>query len=233
MNQIISPPLPGTLIDPRHPDEDGRFMGETDFHTAALIWLREGLKDHFSDSDNVYVGSNLIYYWVEGNADARRDPDGLVAKGVYGSHARRSYRLWEEKKKPCTFFEIVSRRTWRVDLREKPPLYAQLGIKEYFLFDPETKYIDPVLQGFRNIKGEARPMKPARDGSLVSKELGLRLVPEGPMLRMVNLATGQPILTRDEKAEQERQRADHESQRANVLAAEVERLRRLLGELQS
>ena len=38
-------PLPGTTIDPRFPDEDGRPMGDTDFHSDALIWLREALQD--------------------------------------------------------------------------------------------------------------------------------------------------------------------------------------------
>ncbi len=223
MNQIIHLPLPGTQIDPRHPDEDGRSLGETDYHTVALIWLREALQDHFAGHADVYVGSKLIYYWQEGDRTQRRDPDGLVAKGVRGNHRRRSFRLWEEKRVPCTFFEIASKRTWRVDLYDKPALYARLGIKEYFLFDPEGPYLDPVLQGFRAVKGQPRSMKPAKDGTLVSRELGLRLVPEGEMLRLQDLATGEPIPTRIERAEQEKQRAE-------ALEAKIERLRRLLGE---
>jgi hypothetical protein len=64
-------------------------------------------------------------------------------------------------------------------------------------------------------------MKPARDGSLTSKELGLRLVPEGGMLRLVDARTGQKILTPAERAEEATRRADE-------LAAENERLRALL-----
>ncbi|HEV3445756.1 MAG TPA: Uma2 family endonuclease [Gemmataceae bacterium] len=225
MNQIISPPLPGTQEDPRHPDSDGRFMGDTDFHKIGMNLLYDALEDHFAAQADVYIASNLIYYWQEGDWTQRRDPDVLVAKGVAGKHRRRSYRLWEEKKIPCTFFEIASKRTWRVDLREKTPLYASLGIKEYFLFDPEGKYLKPVLQGFKRVKGEPVAMKPAKDGSLTSKELGLRLVPEGEMLRLIDLATGQPVLTRIEKAEREHHRAE-------ALEAEVERLRRQLAQHQ-
>ncbi len=242
MNKLLTPPLPGTQIDPRHPDEDGRFVGETDYHTNALIWLRQALEDFFAGRQDVYVGSNLIYYWQEGDASKRRDPDGLVAKGVRGSHPRRAFRLWEEKVKPCTFFEIASRRTFRIDRSEKVTLYAGLGIKEYFLFDPEYRYLKPTLQGYRSVKGEPRAIKPSADGGLVSRQLGLRLVAEGPMLRLYDLATGQPILTRDERADQEQQRAldeqrrvleEHEiavkeRERAQELAAEVERLRKLL-----
>ncbi len=210
MNRAAPAVLPGTLEDPRYPDSDGRFMGDTDHHNVAIIWLREGLQDHFADRDDVYVASNLVWYFEEGDPSSRRDPDGLVAKKV-GKHYRRSFRSWEEKAIPCTLFEIASKKTWRNDLGEKRQLYARLGVKEYFVFDPEGCYLDPVLQGFRLIKGQSVPMKPAADGSLTSKELGLRLVPEGVMLRLVDIATGKPILTRLE--------------RADALAAEVERLR--------
>jgi Uma2 family endonuclease len=221
MNLEISTPLPGTLPDPRYPDSDGRFMGETDFHNLAMIWLREGLEDWFADQP-VYVASNLIYYYREGDSRSRRDPDGLVAKGV-GKHRRRSYRIWEEKVIPCTLFEIASRRTWRVDLNEKRQLYAELRVKEYFVFDPEGRYLDPVLQGFRNRAGRSVPLPAAVDGGLVSRELGLRLVPEGEMLRLIDLQTGRPVLTRSERAEQE-------SKRAKELEHEVQRLRALLSQ---
>jgi hypothetical protein len=219
MNPVTAAPLPGTVEDPRYPDQDGRFMGDTEFHNAAMSDLRDGLQDHFAEQQ-VYVVSNLIYYYQEGDPNSRRDPDVLVAKRV-GKHRRRSYRIWEEQVVPCTLFEIASRRTWRIDLGEKRQLYASLGVKEYFVFDPEGCYIKPVLQGFRTVRGRSVAMKPAADGSLVSKELGLRLVPEGTMLRLVDLQTGKPIPTRTERAEQERQRAQE-------LEAEVERLRALL-----
>jgi hypothetical protein len=209
MNRVTTAPLPGTVYDPRYPDQDGRFMGDTDFHSVALIWLREALEDHFADQP-VYVASNLIYYFQEGDPTSRRDPDVLVSKGV-GKHRRRSYRIWEEKVVPCTLFEIASKRTWRVDLNEKRELYASLGVKEYFVFDPEGCYVKPVLHGFRTVRGRSAAMKPAADGSLVSKQLGLRLVPEDAMLRLIDLRTDQPVLTRSERSQE--------------LEAEVERLR--------
>src|SRR5437868_11146218 len=87
MKQLAVPP--GTAPDPMYPDSDGRFMGDTDFHAHAQIQLREGLQDFFADVPDVYVGSNLIYYYEQGNPRKRRDPDVLVARGV-GKHLRRS-----------------------------------------------------------------------------------------------------------------------------------------------
>jgi Uma2 family endonuclease len=224
MRLPIMKPLPGTTIDPRFPDEDGRPMGDTDFHSAALIWLRQALEDFFAHDPGWYVASNLILYWDFDNPQSRRDPDILVARGV-GNHFRRSFRVWEERTLPCTLFEVASKNTWRQDVGPKRTLYAQVGIPEYFIFDPEHRYIKPVLQGFRLRKGEYVPIRPARDGSLTSKQLGLRLVVEGPMLRLVDLETGAPVPTRGERAEQERERAEEEKKRSDELAAEVARLR--------
>ena len=86
MNSITTAPLPGTLIDPRYPDSDGRFMGETDYHNLAMSDLRDNLQDHFVDQP-VYVASNLIVYYREGDRKGRKDPDVLVAKKV-GKHKR-------------------------------------------------------------------------------------------------------------------------------------------------
>jgi Uma2 family endonuclease len=220
-------------------------MGDTDYHNVALALLKQALEDFFADRPNVYVASNLLFYYRQGDPSGRRDPDVLVAKGV-GKHRRLSFRVWEEKQFPCTLFEVASKKTWRNDLYKKRPLYAQLGIKEYFIFDPEGRFLDPVLQGFQLVKGESVALKAAADGSLLSKELGLRLVPEGEMLRLLDRQTGRPVPTRAERAEQEEQRADQEKQRADQekqradqeklraeqekqraaeLAAEVERLR--------
>src|SRR5260370_24895102 len=89
---MISPvaqPLPGTVLDPMYPDEDGRPMGDRDFHSAALVWLRQALEDFFAAIADVYVATNLIFYYQYGDPSARRDPDVLGARGV-GKHFRRS-----------------------------------------------------------------------------------------------------------------------------------------------
>jgi hypothetical protein len=84
-------------------------------------------------------------------------------------------------------------------------------------------------------------------GGLDSRELGLRLVVEGTLLRLHDLATGRTVPTRSERIQQEKERADLEHQRAEqakaqrewerqrldllerelrLLRAEIERLRR-------
>lgn len=222
MSDTDAHPLPGTTCDPLCPDSDGFPMGETDFHIAAIIWLREALEDFFADHPDVYVASNLLLYFRVGSLRERRDPDVLVAKGV-GKHQRRSFRTWEENTVPCVVFEISSEKTWEVDLYEKRIDYRRLGIGEYFLFDPESRFLNPPLQGFRLAKRKYVPIPLAPDGSLTSQELGLRLLPEGGMLRLIDAQTGMRVLTRQEQTLEERRRADE-------LAVEVKRLRKLLRE---
>lgn len=116
---ILVRPLPGTTIDPRYADSNGRFLGETDFHSVATIQIREALDDYYAARPDVYVASSLVMYYVQGDARKRHDPDILVAKGVAGKHLRRSYRVWEEGCVPRVLFEIASRRTWRRDVGNK------------------------------------------------------------------------------------------------------------------
>ena len=229
MTPEVQSTLPGTLPDPRYPDSDGKPMAETPLHVAAIIWLFQALQDLLARRSDVWLAANLFFYYERnkgGKRYRRVSPDVLVANGV-GNHMRRSYRVWEEHVPPSVLFEISSKDTWRKDLHDKRALYARLKVAEYFLFDPESKYLDPPLQGFRLEKGVSVPIAPAADGSLLSVELGVRLLVEGGMLRLLRAKTGQPILTRAERvqqekqrAQQEKQRAQQEKQRADALAAE-------------
>ena len=200
-------PLPGTTIDPRFPDEDGRFKGETGYHTKAVAWLYDALQDCLYPKGDWFVSSNLMFYWNYDSPRQRRDPDILVARGV-GRHMRRAFRAWEEGTLPCVLMEVVSRRTRYVDKGAKLQQYEQVGIREYFLFDPEAYYLKPALQGFRLRKGIYVPIRPDKEGSLKSQQLGLLLRVEGIMLRLIDLKTWQRVLTRSEVFEQIRMKRE-------------------------
>jgi Uma2 family endonuclease len=217
-------PLPETDDDLLYPESDGQPLGETDWHILALILLREGLEDFFADRTDVYIGSDLFFYYLEGDPSANTAPDTMVVKGV-AKHMRRTFKTWTEKAIPSVIFEICSRKTWRRDLGERLRLYERLRVAEYFVFDPEARYVKPPLRGFRLRSGKYQPLGAAVDGSVPSRELGLRLRAEGHMLRLIDARTDQTVPTRQERVEQEKNRADLERQRADALAAEVARLR--------
>src|SRR5690349_9398602 len=119
-----------------YPFWDGKPVAETDIHFDAIAALNALLKRFFKAREDVYVASNNLIYYTEGDGNDRFSPDVYVVLGVK-NHLRRTYLLWEEKQAPSTVFEITSRGTRGEDKGWKKDLCAELGVKEYFLFDPE------------------------------------------------------------------------------------------------
>jgi Uma2 family endonuclease len=228
VDMAISTQSPDVVNGVYYPSSDGEPMAETPIHVRAMILLFEAVEDVLRGRLGFFIAMNIFWYWEEGNLAARCSPDVMVVRGVE-ERERRSFRSWEDNNTvPCAIFEMSSRETWRNDLAGKRELYERLGVREYFLFDPEGLYLDPPLRGFRLAGGTLTELQPDEDGSLICQELGLRLIAEGRMLRLIDLATGEPILTREERTEQQRQRAEQERQRAEQAEAEVERLKQQL-----
>ncbi|MCX7852744.1 MAG: Uma2 family endonuclease [Caldilineales bacterium] len=214
-----------------YPETDGEPLGESPIHVFATIALVDALYVYFRDHPDVYVTADLFLYYQEGNPRARVAPDVMVVKGV-PKLERRVYKLWEEKVPPCTVFEIISRATWREDTVTKSALYARLGVKEYFMFDPEGDSLPEPLVCFRLEDEMYAPIPAEPDGTLPSAELGLGFRAEGHYLRAFELATGQPLPTIAEavdRAKAEAARAEREAARAAAAEAEVARLKALLG----
>jgi Uma2 family endonuclease len=208
---IVSREHPDIENGIHYPCSDGKPMAETDFHVEAIRLLLDALNDFFADRQDVYVSGNTFWYWREGHPNQRRSPDAMVVVGVE-KKMRRSFRSWNEGGAvPAVCFAVASGRTWRKDLGTVYRDYEANGVREYFVFDPTRDYLDAPLLGFRRRGGKLHPMKANRDGAIESRELGLRLVPEGIMLRLVDSKTGTLVLTRTEQA--------------TTLAAEVERLK--------
>ncbi|MBC8874082.1 MAG: Uma2 family endonuclease [Planctomycetes bacterium] len=199
-----------------YPESDGRPMGETDEHRDEMVREIELLRRFFEDRDT-YVSGNLLLYYEQGNPKKFVVPDVFVVKDVEPKK-RRIYKLWIERKAPDVVLEVTSRKTKKKDTVAKPALYARLGVKEYFLFDPTQDYLDPPLQGHRLVGEDYEQIEPDARGAIVSDELGLRLQVERGQLMFYRLDTGQRLLTAEEAW-----RAEAESRRA--AEAEVARLR--------
>lgn len=118
---------------------------------------------------------------------------------------RRTYKLWAEKKSPSFVIEVTSESTCDEDV-DKMRKYARLGVAEYFLFDPLDEYLVPRFQGFRLAGDRYEPIQPEADGGLTSRTTGLRLRVEDERLRLVDAATGEPLLRMQEVEEAETRR---------------------------
>ncbi|HEX2223937.1 MAG TPA: Uma2 family endonuclease [Thermoanaerobaculia bacterium] len=227
--------LPLKSREVEYPSSDGKPMAETGLHRSEMMYAIEALQEHFLDVPDVYVSGNLLLYYVEGDPRRSISPDVLVAKGVADAKTCRDvYKVWEEGQAPCWVLEVTSKSTRTEDLRKKMDLYRDLGVEEYFLFDPREEYLHPSLQGFRLARSrgsEYRPLPLDVDGSLVSPVLGVRLLREGQKLRLLHAGTGAAYLRTEEKSLARRQAEERASREAEARRQAEERAARLEAEL--
>lgn len=152
MSSQIQPRIVG--LHPRrqpaviYPEGDGKPMAETGPHVLLIALALVSLRYWFRSREEAYVGANMFLYYVEGRPDRCVAPDLFVVRGV-SSQQRRSFKLWEEKQAPQVVIEFTSAKTHKEDVEKKRSIYAQIGVSEYFLFDPYGRDIDPLLQGYR------------------------------------------------------------------------------------
>jgi Uma2 family endonuclease len=213
-----------------YPSEDGRPMAESDFQRIPLAYAVEALDVYFQNRPDVYVSGNLLIYYEEGNPKVVVAPDVFVVIGV-PKRKRPSYFVWKEGKGPDFVIEITSRSTYSEDQAAKRGIYAFMGVREYFQYDPTGDYLEPRLKGLKLV-GESYLPVPATtllDGSIVlySSVLGLELRLEGGELRFYDPVSGEKLYTY-----QEAEAARREEQAARLAAeariAELEaRLRAL------
>ncbi len=208
-----------------YPESDGKPVGETDVHRREILHTIETLERHFRDAPDIYVSGNLMFYYEEGNPAAVVSPDVFVVKGVRKG-LRRTYKLWDEGVAPCVVIEMTSRSTRLEDKGNKRALYAQLGVREYFLFDPLGEYLKPPLQGFILVDGEYVALPFESDGGIISRELGLKLYRDETVLRLFDLASGREVVRTEDLSDVLQQtlaRAQQAEEQAR-LAAEQARL---------
>jgi Uma2 family endonuclease len=208
-------------------------MAETDTHRNQMVDLLDMLREYLRHHSRRYASGNIFVYYRDEAGDRQScAPDILVVLDVENKE-RRYYNIEEEGKAPDLIIELISIATKLEDLGNKRVLYASLGVREYYVFDPIGDVIKGQLRGFRLIDGEYVPMVGAR---LQSQVIEIDLVVEQDRLRLYDRQTGQRLMTHEEseaarrkaeaKAAQEvaaRQAAEAESTR---LREELAKLRR-------
>ena len=177
-NLMMMTSLKYSIFDIAHPDSDGLPMAESDATRDYLIYSVEALDSYFQKYADVYVSGNLFIYYEQGNPKAVVAPDVFVVFDVE-KKKRPSYRVWEEQGNvPDFVLEITSKSTTSEDRGTKKGLYAYLGVKEYFQYDPNADYLKPSLQGFRLVEGNYLPLLEQLNDSrlsIFSETLGLEL----------------------------------------------------------
>jgi len=189
-------------------------MAETDGHRDNMISLLHALKERYREEPKVYISGNIfLYYRDEAQERKSISPDVLVVFGIEKKR-RRIYKLEDEGKAPDVVFELTSPTTKTEDLGTKRYIYASLGVREYFLFDPYAEALRPALRGYRLDGSEYMPMMgtPFR-----SEVLGVDLRVEDDELRLYDSQTGERLRTPEETE------AEHRMEKAARRSAETAR----------
>ena len=196
-----------------YPSSDGEPLAETQQHVLAILMTLALLRLYLQDQQAVVFADQFLYY-IEGNPKARVAPDVMVVfdieKRLYAN-----YKIWEGKQTPAIIFEVTSAGTKEIDWNFKKTLYEQLGVTEYWLFDPYGEWVADKLQGFR--LNEDDVYKPIRDNC--SQVLQLRLQAEEYLISFYRLDNGEKLLTPEElysAAQEANQRAEAANQRAEA-----------------
>ena len=233
------PPDAGEMDDLSivYPSSDGEPMAESDWQYIPLTETVSTLRVWFQDRPDVYVAGDMLVYYRMNDNRTRVAPDVYAVFGASGNHPRDSWIIWREGKAPDFVLEIASPSTWQRDVNEKRFIYADMGVTEYWRFDPTGECFTPALVAERLVNGEYHPMQLTEGSDVVlrchSEILGLDIcVLPGLEFRLYDPVSGHWLRNHQEEAtarqvaEAARQAAEaaHQAAETARLAAEAENL---------
>ena len=172
----MAKPVPQAAAAVVYPDSDGKPV-ESKQHYEVAYYVMSAFHLRFGDSAD--YASNHGFYYEEGNPKKVVVPDVYWVADKPFNIMLRTYLLWEEGRVPNFVLELASAFAKKRDAEKKRKLYARLGVKDYFRFDPVGGVMTPILQGLRLEAGEYKPVPAVvlLDGgsSVYSEELKLEL----------------------------------------------------------
>ena len=147
-----------------YPFEDDEPLAETEYQYEPLTYAVAALKAHFGSRNDVYAQGDMFVYYRMNDPSSVVAPDVFVVIGAQGNHKRNSWFTWREgNKAPAFVMEIASESTWRWDASGKRDIYAEIGVTEYWRFDPTGECFIPSLTGERLMDGDYIPIEVVED----------------------------------------------------------------------
>ncbi|MBG1269632.1 Uma2 family endonuclease [Nostoc sp. WHI] len=210
-----------------YPSSDGEPLAESYVHLYVLLATLEVLRQYLLGRQATVLSNQFLYY-AQGFPKLRVAPDVMVIFNV-APGGRDNYKIWQEGQVPVVIFEMTSEGTRNQDTGFKKTLYEQLGVLEYWLFDPKGEWIKEQLKGYR-LRGEV--YEPITDSRC--EPLQLRLQIEGQLISFYREDTGEKLLIPEELAEalkQERLAKEQAQEQVKQAESQVERLKEHLRSL--
>ena len=199
-------------------------------NTKQFRWIttiKQNLDWLFAEDLDVFIAGDLLWYPLEGRPDITTAPDVLVVFGRPKGD-RGSYKQWEEANiAPQVVFEILSPSNTKIRMAEKLLFYDHHGVEEYYLYDPDTAYLEGWLRGDTGLKAVESM------ADWVSPRLQVRFAPSENDLTIYH-PSGSRFFSYTEIAQQleeERQRTEEATQQVKDMAKLLEQYQAKFGQL--
>ena len=203
---------------------------------SALDRIKYLLMSRYGQLPDVFISGAFLICYDKSDGNRRLQPDCIIAFDVDAEAIRYhlpNYWIWVIGKAPDFVMEIASPTTYENDLGHKRDMYAELGITEYWRFDPTGgDFYGQPLAGERLVDGEYQPfeMLVDDDGSVIgySELLDLSFYWDGNEFDVLDPETGKTIDKYEvEREARQTERLEFEA-RERELLDEISRLRRHL-----
>ena len=222
------------LDEVHYPIDDDEPLAESERQLFPLTYAHAALTSWYEDDPTTWVGADMFLYYEEGVASSVAAPDVFVVTRTHKRHRRNIFQTWVEGRTPDLVLEIMSSTSVRRDTVTKYELYRELGVREYWIYDPtEEGYLEPRLRGYMLVDGEYRPIEVREvDGRHigVSEVLGLELHADAEWFRFFDPESGEYLpdtyenrraleeaeqaLTSERRAREEAERGQADERRA-------------------
>ena len=120
----------------------------------------------FDTRPDVFLDDDSFICYDPSNLNVRIAPDVYLAFGVDAEsiRPRKIYLPWEVGKPPDFALEIASESTASADVNRKPDIYAAIGVRELWLYDPSGgRYYEQALWGGELVDGAYRSLSLTRE----------------------------------------------------------------------
>ncbi len=192
-------------------------------HNRVVDYLKQTLQWHYR-LEGYQIDREINFFETADKKETPLYPDVFVLKTNEEIPQERGYQLGVDGPPPAVIFEIVSKKTVKTDLEEKPLRYESWGVKEYFVYDPRSRIRqrkEPVLKGWRMVGGRYEPIELEENRRMWSEELESWLVVDGKSIWLED-RLGRRWLNEGEEEKAERQAAERR-EALERRAKEVER----------
>ena len=192
-----------------YPETDGMPLPDGESQAPQYIRVVGTIRVHVRNIPGARANGNTMLYYTEGNTRVFVSPDcyavlNLSAEAEESIDRNNVYLLWEVGKAPDFVMEIGSKSTARVDMGRKRDLYAELGVREYWRYDPTGgEFYGEPLVGERLVDGEYErvEMNGESDGRVwgLSEVLNLEFWWDGVELGFRDPVDGRWLLSYEEE----------------------------------